>query len=211
MFSLDGRPLWVRRSPGRSAGRWNYLCTDNHDIRVPLALFTDTVLSRLRKLKHGDIDGSLRADEWTDRIADCKRTCRNANWQSTRLTAHFKELPVERWPERAVARMAEMEPGLKNAKELLRQAKEQGRGNTRIETLQATQAICEYLNGLPEGPERHGGDGTLAVAVALHSRTYHRGRRRRARSLSGSISRSLTRADTLMLSASASAIQTRRR
>lgn len=150
----DDRPLYIAYSIGYGNKRHPYLAPRPQTLRVPYQPLEDAFLDLLRQLKPADIDGSLRPDEWSERTLALQDRSAKLHAALDDIDRQLAELPPERWPERAVSRMAALEDEIRTTKFALDQAKLYGSTSGRVEALTDTQSIVTYVRGLSVPKER---------------------------------------------------------
>jgi DNA invertase Pin-like site-specific DNA recombinase len=141
---------------GRKAATHRSLATDPPTSRVPYARFEEVILDTVADLKPSDVDGRHQADALTleaDRLQD-ERV--RLGFQLDKLDRQIRELPPEDWPDRVVARMAELQSLIREKDEEVRAAKERANTSGRTEALAEIQTCVQLLDEV-KGTDREAG------------------------------------------------------
>lgn len=154
LWTREKEPIYLRYSIGYSGKRYPFLAPQPQTLRVPYQLFEDAILASLRQLKATDIDGSLRADEWSEKTLQLQAESARHRLALDTLKGQLDSLPAERWPSLIVEKVGELADALKATEAALTQAKLYGSTSARVETLADTQSILDYLSGLTDPVER---------------------------------------------------------
>jgi DNA invertase Pin-like site-specific DNA recombinase len=144
----------------RGAARYRYLATCFRTQVVPYEQFEDAALDALAKLTAENVDGHHQAGAVAAHAASVREQWTGLRLALDALNQQLRELPPERWPKGAVARMAELEHDLipRKAEELLA-AEAATNTSGRVDAHTELKALVEFLYQVKgtdeEVPVRH--------------------------------------------------------
>jgi DNA invertase Pin-like site-specific DNA recombinase len=136
---------------------YRYLATDPASSNIPYEDFEAAALDALSHLKVNDVDGRSQADELGSLVERLQQERTALGLELEALDVQLRELPPARWPNRVVARVADLEEQVAAKDEELRLAKEAASTSGRSEALAEVQTCVRLLVEEVRGTDREAG------------------------------------------------------
>jgi DNA invertase Pin-like site-specific DNA recombinase len=156
VFEGFSRRSFTMHYSGAKGKIWHMLATDPATVRIPYPAFEQTVLDAVAALRPADVDGRHQADALTSEVERLQEERTRLDVALEELDQQTRELPVERWPRRVVARMAELESLIEGKDVELQVAKEKANTSGRTEALTELRTCVDLLDEV-RGTEREAG------------------------------------------------------
>ena len=164
--ALDGKPLHCQNQTRRGRS-WTYLATYDRRTIIPYPVFEQAILEAISQLTPKDVDGRHQADSLNARVELLQRENAQLRLQRDALDQQLRELPPQRWPQRVVAIMADVDEAIVKNNEDLRVAKEAANSSTRTDTLADIQGIVPFLATIKGTPQEASTRHRLKVRLRL--------------------------------------------
>jgi hypothetical protein len=152
--AATGNRLRLRKNTNQRGGVYHYLATPGLKLVARYDVFEEGMVSCLASLKASHVDGRHEANALASRVERLQGERCRLGQELDALDAQMRELPPQRWPQRVVARISELEEAIRQKTEELRLAKEEANTSGRTEVLTEVKTLLERLEetkGTEEG------------------------------------------------------------